>query len=113
MDIDKRIQEISNYFKQKIVDGDYEITDIEPCTVSVLVDGKYEFVLWVSNGESYFNIYEDPFGAVSTSIKMKLNDDDRKMGWKNMQPRLEGSKQTIKQRKIAQLKALEQEIKDL
>lgn len=113
MNVDKKIKEISDYFKQKIVDGDYEITDIGSCTATIVVDSKHEFELWVSNGERNFSIYEDPFVAVSTSLKMKLDPEEKKLGWENIKPRLEKSKPTIKQRKIAELKALEEEIKNL
>jgi hypothetical protein len=48
----KQIKEVQDYFKQKILSREFEITDIGLFTVDILVDGKYKFVLWIGNSDN-------------------------------------------------------------
>ena len=61
--LDEKIKEIQDYFRKKIVDGDYEMM-IKPDAYScvILVDGKYEFAIWLSNGATNVELYVDPAG---------------------------------------------------
>lgn len=51
--MENKIIEIQEYFKNKIVSGDYEIKTIKSHTVIVTVDGIYDFHLWMGNGAEY------------------------------------------------------------
>lgn len=52
------IKEVHDYFRDKIVNGDYEVVKKEEITWNISIDG-YTFLLWVSNGEVYFRTYHE------------------------------------------------------
>ena len=60
--LNKKFDELSSYFKEQIVKGNYDIIDIDEMklVVKVLVGNKYTFHLWASliSGYEYFGLYE-------------------------------------------------------
>lgn len=44
-----KIKEVQDYFKNKILTGDFEITEIENYSMVLKVDKIYEFVFWTGN----------------------------------------------------------------
>ena len=59
--LNEKFDELSNYFKEQIVKGNYDIIDIDEMrlVVKVLVVNKYVFHLWASLESSYeyFGLY--------------------------------------------------------
>lgn len=53
--LNEKFDELSNYFKEQIVKGNYDILDIDEMrlVVKVLVGNKYIFHLWASLNSSY------------------------------------------------------------
>lgn len=54
-----KIQEVHDYFKNKIINGDYKSSGLvknEASPVKVIVDDEYLFDIWIGNGADYFDV---------------------------------------------------------
>jgi len=47
--MEKKINEVHDYFKNKLVKGEFEIKEISEYKAIVVVDKKYEFCVWTGN----------------------------------------------------------------
>jgi len=52
-----KIKEVEDYFKTKLLNGDYEITKRDQYIYTVLIDNKYIFAIWVSGDVCNRDIY--------------------------------------------------------
>lgn len=48
-----KIIEIQEYFRTKIVNGNFKTVKIDAHNVDIIVDGIYNFRIWIASGESY------------------------------------------------------------
>jgi hypothetical protein len=44
-----KIKEVQDYFKNKILKGDFKVTKVDSYYVDILVDDLYEFTFWSGN----------------------------------------------------------------
>ena len=54
----EKIQEIQNYFANKIVKGLYRVLEIDEFCLSIIIDRKFRFALWHCNGAECFRTYD-------------------------------------------------------
>lgn len=45
----KKIEEVEQYFKNKLLSKDFEIIKIDEFVMTVLIDEKYKFTIWIGN----------------------------------------------------------------
>lgn len=76
--MEKEIKKVEDYFKNKLLSGDFEVSETKEHTVKLIIDSKYVFTIWTGNfdipstrrcydgGENYMNI---PFNKTE-SIKL-------------------------------------------
>lgn len=55
MEIEQKIKEVNDYFVNKLVNKDYEIQITDKYSVTVMIDGKYTFSIWISNGYKHIS----------------------------------------------------------
>lgn len=83
--LNERFDELSNYFKQKIAKGNYDIIDIDELrlVVKVLVGNKYVFHLWASLNNSYvfFDLYD---GDGENAMHFDFTEDEKYEAHKNI-----------------------------
>lgn len=68
--MEAKIQEVKEYFKNKILEGDFKLIDIEQYECTLLIDSKYPFQVWLGN-------FETPhlrFVMKSSFMNIDLND---------------------------------------
>ena len=76
----KQIKEIQDYFKQKILNNEFEIKEIRPHVMEILVDREYRFSLWISNYgcDNYLTLFSDSYNFIdfifSAEEKEKLHN---------------------------------------
>ncbi len=103
--IEQSISEVANYFKTKVVAGDYEFVSCDENKATVRIDGKYEFFLWIGNGENNFNFFN--LDLFSDSFKI---EEGKKEGWDYLMPLVKDyRKNVLLKEKIAELKKLQKE----
>ena len=73
--MEKKIKEVQDYFRAKILAKEFETKEITEYVYTILVDGKFEFSIWVGN----FDIVESIklYGGKNT-IWFEFNNDERK-----------------------------------
>lgn len=47
--MEAKIKEVKDYFKSKILKKEFEIKEMGQYTLSIIVDQKYKFTVWVGN----------------------------------------------------------------
>jgi hypothetical protein len=50
--IKEKLLEVQQYFKQKILNGEFEIKKITEYWMTILVDGEFQFTLWIGNWDA-------------------------------------------------------------
>lgn len=87
--IHEKIEEVQEYFKSKLIAGDYEELRNDSYKLWVEIDGRYTFILWIANGESHLRLYsdcDDGGNNVLSFMDFELSSSDRKKIWsKRMQ----------------------------
>jgi len=83
--MENKIQEVYNYFKEKIISGDYIVIEKEKLAWSVIIDGKYKFDLWIGGNWDMFSV-----GGIFTEAFMTIEftDDEKKLAWASLEPLL-------------------------
>ena len=91
----EKIAEIQKYFKDKIVNGDYEIIDICEHYPTIQIDGEYNFALWTSNEVTNIEAY---MGSGKSFMKLpEFTEEEKKIIWKALE-------EEVKQRQAVYLK---------
>lgn len=69
----EKIIEVENYFKSKLLSNDFEIKEIKECTLSLSIDNKYIFTIWIGNFDldNYIELYEGGFNYISLKFNLK------------------------------------------
>jgi hypothetical protein len=109
--MENKIIEVQEYFKIKLLDGDFKIDSVGEFTATVIVDEKFEFSLWVGNkdiegsvriyhGSNMNFIHLDFSVAESEKIKKILLEDIKKGELKSKQKQLEKLQKEIEQLKL-------------
>jgi len=74
-----KIAEVQDYFKDKILSGDFKITEVGEYVIKITVDDEYRFSLWIGNWDikdnmkcydGYYNFMMIPF-TQEESIQLK------------------------------------------
>ena len=47
--LEKRIKELNDYFVSKLLSGDYEVKSVDQYKAVLLVNGEYQFPIWIGN----------------------------------------------------------------
>lgn len=106
--MEEKIQEVEQYFRNKLISGDYVVESVDAYIWSVLVDNKYIFHLWVANGEPHCEINNT---LNKSYMYLKLSVDDRRKLWDNLNPLMvEYNETTVLDEKRKQFEALKIEL---
>ncbi len=98
-----KIKEVQNYFKAAILEGRYEVKEFyHHYSIKVLIDGEYNFNLWVCNGEQSFSVTGSP---TFSFMVVELNKEEKKAGYAMIM-----SKTADRAKKLAELKAKQDEL---
>ncbi len=118
MNIREKLSEISQYFINKLIDGEFEFVKCDKFNATVKIDGEFVFELWIANNPpECFH-----FHGVATNMTF-LNGQDfiefesqeqRVKAWENIRPFVKKYQQDeIYQTKLKELKELEEDMKKL
>lgn len=108
MDIKQKLQEVGDYFKQKVIAGEYEVIGISPHTASIEIDGEYKFKLWISTSECYLDFYFImPEEVAFIAPYLKFTEEEQSNIWNQLQPKV------IEWRRDVRAQEIEDSIKHL
>ncbi len=106
-----QIKEVQQYFKNKLLKGEFEATQLDKFRLKALVDGEYEFVIWVGNMDIPRStiIYH---GDLSFMAVPFLEEEATELNTL-LRTFCKARYEAIRDEKIAELKEIEQEIAEL
>lgn len=114
MNIEKTLTEAGNYFKSKVLAGEYEVTEVTEHSIIIKIDNKYEFDMWVSENPEFFRFTDIFYTSLNVNEYFEFTEKEKIVCHSVMAPRLEDfRKQVLKAQKIEQIKKLQQEIEKL
>lgn len=112
--MDAKIKEIQEYFKQRIIVGDYTIVKFERHYIVVDIDG-YKFNLWIGSGMEYFGTWES-VGGYAISLP-DFTKKEQASAWIEVSKYVDDNKEQIRKQRIntleTELNTLETELKAL
>lgn len=88
MNIEDKLEEIGQYFTQKVIDGDYELLGCSEQIADIIIDGKYDFMLWIGNEQPMnFNFFSYAEKRLFNHINIE-KDTDKAAAWEKLKPRI-------------------------
>ena len=99
----KQIEEVQNYFKSKLVNGDYEPVEFTPNYVRVIVDSNFAFTIWVGNDGKFcrqWNYMDNQFMLLTEFSEIERNEC-----FNNVNKIIEANTEKIRIDKIEALKS--------
>ena len=86
--METKIQEVHDYFRDKLINGNFEITKIKKHHINLLIDNKYPFSIWIANmdyGICTYGDMVDAFSYMNISFRVK----DKLSLWRKLKPHLD------------------------
>ena len=111
MNVQKQLTEIADYFKSKVLAGEFHFISATEHTAKVEIDGEI-INLWICNNpEVDFELYDFlTFSKNRKELCKFASNEERLQGYGNIQKYL---KEAIKASKLEQLERLQDELKNL
>ena len=111
MNIEETLKELGNYFKNKIISGDFEFKKCTEYLATVRVDDKYDFDIWIANTprenlKFTHNILTSENNSFEEYFSFR-NNQERLSAWKKLKPHVDRYKSEVLEKEI------EEEIIDL
>lgn len=116
MNIEETLNDVANYFKRKIIEGQFEFKKCGQHTATVLIDEKYEFELWIANDpKDNFDFYDSTsLPGELTQIFRFSTQKERLAGWKQIKPHVQSYKdKVLKREKQKEFNRLKKELEAL
>ncbi len=111
MNVDVKLNEISCYFKNKIVKGDYEFIKSNDSVAEIKIDGKYNFEIWIY---LVFEVYKHSFVNFMKSEYLDFTEEEKVKASKKMDVHLKKYRETvIREEKTKQIEKLKKELESL
>lgn len=82
--IHDKIKEVQDYFKKKLIDGDYEEVSHDGYNLWLKIDKQYLFILWIANGVEFLCVTDDldeGSNEVLSFMNIKFSEYDKKAIW--------------------------------
>ena len=97
MKIETLLKEANDYFISKILNKEYQVTEIEDCIITLIIDAKYEFRFWTLR-----EVFENWEGILSLSF----SDDEAKKITEELRPFKEEYEKMINDKELCEYKRL-------
>lgn len=113
MNIEKNVEIIGDYFKKKVVKGDYQIIRWSDSTIDIIIDNKYNFSLWIYlNSFNFYTLLSTEKSIFHNALK--FTDDEKKEGRKNYESKyIRFGKDDLKRNLEVKIKKLQEELNNL
>ena len=116
MNVTKKLQEVADYFKKKIIDGDFEFIKCDEYKATIKIDGEHEVKVWIANDPKYnFEIYDSALITRNSAELLKFKTQkERLAGWRQVKKHVEAYRNNIlKKQKEEELERLKKELEQL
>lgn len=109
--METKIKEVQDYFKSKLIDGDFDVKEVTEYTISVKIYGQ-KFHVWIGNFHNHesINLYDGYYNFIMFDLtdeeKLKLQTILKKVVVKF-------KKELLAAEKERRIKELEEELQEL
>ena len=90
-EIDEKLNEIAEYFKQKLLSGDFEFVSCDEYAAKIIIDKKYDMHVWIANShENNCDFYF--YSSLKTWIEPPFifkTKKERLAAWKHIKPHVQ------------------------
>ena len=107
MEIDNKIKEVAEYFKGKLLKGEYEFIEADEFRANVKID-KHILRIWIANGKR--NLKVDNVGVLFDEYLTFNSEEEETKIWDSINPLVVEEKKKLR---IERLKSLKAEIEEL
>jgi hypothetical protein len=115
MDIEDKIKEVSDYFLNKFLTGDFKFVSADNYNAHVIVDDKYKFIFWIGNEiKDHFEVnhYNDN-DIISNRVQFETEENRLKV-WGYIKDDVDNyRKKEIIAKKEAELELLKKDLEKL
>ena len=66
--MEKKIKEIVEYFKEKLLKKDFQILDITEYNAYIVVDNIYKFSIWIANSPTDCKLYKSEYNFIDIEL---------------------------------------------
>lgn len=90
MNIEKSLKEIGEYFKNKILNGDFDLKDCSEYSAFILIDKKHKFDIWIGNSyivKDYLEIHRSGGNSINNTYIKFTSQKQRLQVWKHLKDR--------------------------
>ena len=88
--MEEKIKEVQDYFKNKLLKGEFETTKITDYWIKLVIDSKYNFFIWMANQEINVRLYE----SETNFMLFDLSSEEKKIIWDLLNTVLDNYKAT-------------------
>ena len=108
MEIDKLINTVNGYFISRILNGDFNVIQVNKYRVTITVD-SYKFSFWIANGEQFFKTNYG--GDYHSFIDLRITDQESEMMYEIIMNRAKSYyAESLLDEKLKKLKEIQEEI---
>ena len=115
MNSHKKVEDIADYFKKQIVDGNYEILEVKSHFTEIRIDEDFEFNLWTANDqpECMATFHNDSLSGMLKKY-MKFTPEEQSKIWDVLKVRIDTyNKEVGIKEKEAKIKELQEELEKI
>lgn len=117
MNIEELLNGVGDYFKQKIISGDFELKHLDSYTATVLIDQKYKLDLWIANDpKENFEFYDrgNFFKNEALLDFLFKSKEERIQAWEKIKPFIDSYRRdVVAKEKLKEIDRLKKDLKSL
>ena len=108
--MEDKIKEVQEYFVTKMINGDFEFVSYDEYCVSIIIDGKYSFELWIANKVSYLHL-SNADSMKPNFMQLELKENQSNFIWEHLMPHIDQYNRTVvRTKKLKQIEELKKEV---
>lgn len=90
-----KIKEVHDYFRDKLINGDFKVDRIVSHEIYLIVDNKYPFIIWSANKD--YGLQTQGADTLNKGSFMDINfrEEDKKALWGKIKPIIKKYNDTI------------------
>jgi hypothetical protein len=109
MNIDNKIKEVAEYFKGKLLEGEFKFIQADDFRAAVEID-KHLLNIWIANGK--WNLNVDNVGVLIGKYLTFSNEEEVSKIWGLINPLVVEEKKKLRLERLKRLKAEIEELED-
>jgi hypothetical protein len=108
----EQIKKVQDYFKSKMLSGDFDIMNIDEYKLELIIDNEYKFFLWIGNLD--IPKLTKPYSGELSFMDLSLSNEEAIKLNRVLLPTINKfRKETLLSQKTRELESLQKELSDI